>query len=73
MKSSKKLKPAIDEGRLTTLEEKIIEVLKRELRLVSQGGDTCAECGEALDETWMVKPGNIEHCAKLIAEAVMKD
>ena len=39
--------------------EQITEILERELRLV-----------EKEEGVWCVEPGNIEHCAKLIAEAI---
>lgn len=56
---------------MTEREQSIVEILKREIRLVSAGnGEACAECGEVLDGTWRVKDGNIEHIAKLIAAHV---
>lgn len=39
----------------------VIDILKRELRLVPR-----PDFEES--ETWMVKPGNLEHCAKLIVQ-----
>lgn len=46
----------------------IIEILKRELRLVSaNSGEVCQMCGSTVDYTWRVKDGSLEHCAALIA------
>lgn len=41
----------------------VVEILERELRLV-------ARPDFADSETWMVKPGCIEHCAKLIVQSL---
>lgn len=48
----------------TMTEQQVLEILKREIRLVCKHAnpDDC-EC------IWMVKPGNLEHCAKLISDS----
>lgn len=45
-------------------EAEVLEILKREIILTChrENPDDC-EC------VWKVKPGNLEHCAKLIATA----
>ena len=45
------------------MEEKIVRILRRELLLVAR-----PDYEET--ETWMVKDGNIEHCAKLIVSSL---
>jgi hypothetical protein len=52
-------------------EEIIVEILKRELRFVCKAEDVCERCGLDLGGTWMVKPGNIEHCAKVLVEKLI--
>lgn len=44
-------------------EMSVLDILRREIRLVCKHAnpDDC-EC------VWMVKPGNLEHCAKLIVK-----
>lgn len=54
-------------------EETILEILKREIRLVcANNGEVCQDCGEMIDATYRVKDGNLAHCAKLIADALNK-
>jgi hypothetical protein len=46
----------------------IADLLRRELRLNPGEGRDC-KCGEWIG-TWRVTDGNIEHCARLIAETL---
>jgi len=50
------------------MEQTILEILKREIRLVAcDNGEKCEQCGEWLDYTYKVKDGCLQNCAKLIA------
>ncbi len=42
----------------------VVDILHREIRLVARPDPDEDEA----EWTWMVKPGNLEHCAKLIVK-----
>ena len=53
------------------LEQKIFDILSREIRLVAcDNGEPCEKCGEMLDYTWRVTPGRLEKCAAEISKLV---
>lgn len=58
---------------MTDREKGILEILRREIRLVIASDDECPECGECTLGTVRVKEGNLEHIAKLIADGVSQD
>jgi hypothetical protein len=44
----------------------VVDILRRELRLVSVGGEPCELCGDIVDCTFKVKDGCLERSAELI-------
>lgn len=53
--------------------DKVAEILRRELRLVSAHTGEVCHCGSVVDETWRVKEGNIEMCAALIVAELCRE
>lgn len=55
---------------MTPRAEKIANVLREHIRLTADCKEECEHCGDMTVGVWRVKPGNIEHCAQKIDEAL---